>query len=85
VVERLVKEDARTGPNVVGKLHQLTRREREVLNLLVQGLTNKEIASVLGVTPATVKTHVEHLIKKLGVSDRTQAAVWAVRSGIAGL
>ena len=53
----------------------LTRREHDVLRLLVQGRTNREIAADLVVSPGTVKVHVEHIIAKLGVSDRTQAAV----------
>ncbi len=84
VVERLLKEDAKLAPPAVRKASVLTAREREVLGLIVQGLTNKQIADILCVSQATVKTHVEHIISKLGVSDRTQAAVWAVRSGIAG-
>lgn len=53
----------------------LTDREREVLELVAQGLTNKEVARELGVSPATIKAHMERIIAKLGVADRTQAAV----------
>jgi len=60
----------------------LTNREHEVLGLLAQGKSNKEIAAALVVSVATVKTHVEHIIQKLGVSDRTQAAVMAVTHGL---
>ena len=85
VIERLAEEDL-AADGLAGKpLELLTRREREVLHLVAQGLTNKQIAGVLGVSRSTVKTHVEHIIGKLGVSDRTQAAVWAVRAGVAGL
>lgn len=62
----------------------LTAREREVLALVAQGQTNKEIARALSVSPATIKAHVERIIAKLGVSDRTQAAVLAARSGASG-
>lgn len=62
----------------------LTGREREVLGLVARGLTNKEIARELIVSPATVKAHVERIIAKLGVSDRTQAAVLAARSAPGG-
>ncbi|MDY7098220.1 MAG: response regulator transcription factor [Pseudomonadota bacterium] len=57
----------------------LTPREREVVDLVAEGLTNKEIARELDISPATVKVHVERLIGKLGVADRTQAAVLAVK------
>jgi DNA-binding NarL/FixJ family response regulator len=57
----------------------LTKRENEVLKQLAFGLTNKEIAQALGISYETVKEHVQHILRKVGVSDRTQAAVWAVR------
>jgi len=57
----------------------LTKRENEVLKQLAFGLTNKEIAQALGISYETVKEHVQHILRKIGVSDRTQAAVWAVR------
>jgi DNA-binding NarL/FixJ family response regulator len=60
----------------------LTQRESEVLRLLALGLTNKEIAQSLHISYETVKEHVQHVLRKLGVSDRTQAAVWAVRKGL---
>lgn len=57
---------------------RLTPREAEVLRLLTQGLSNRRIATVLGLREGTVKTHVAHILAKLGVADRTQAAVRAV-------
>jgi len=60
----------------------LTKRESEVLKQLAFGLTNKEIAQALGISYETVKEHVQHILRKVGVSDRTQAAVWAVRRGL---
>jgi two-component system, NarL family, response regulator LiaR len=60
----------------------LTPREREVLALIVRGMANKRIALELGVSEKTVKTHVGHVLAKLGVTDRTQAALLAVRSGL---
>ena len=60
----------------------LTPRERQVLELIGQGLSNKRIALELGVSEKTVKTHVGHVLAKLGVTDRTQAALLAVRSGL---
>jgi DNA-binding NarL/FixJ family response regulator len=60
----------------------LTRREREVLELIARGRSNKRIALELEITEKTVKTHVGHVLAKLGVSDRTQAALVAVREGL---
>ncbi len=60
----------------------LTQRESEVLRQLAYGLTNKEIAQALHISYETVKEHVQHILRKVGVSDRTQAAVWAVRKGL---
>jgi len=60
----------------------LTQRESEVLRQLAFGLTNKEIAQSLNISYETVKEHVQHILRKLGVTDRTQAAVWAVRKGL---
>ena len=61
---------------------RLTPREREVLALIGKGLSNKRIAIELGLSEKTIKTHVSHLLAKLGVQDRTQAAVHAVRAGL---
>jgi DNA-binding NarL/FixJ family response regulator len=62
--------------------HSLTKRELEVLRLLAQGQTNREIAQVLVLSTLTVKTHVQRVIGKLGVSDRTQAAFRAAELGL---
>ena len=61
---------------------QFTRRERQVLVKLVDGLTNKQIAQELDISYETVKEHVQHILRKIAVTDRTQAAVWAVRHGL---
>jgi DNA-binding NarL/FixJ family response regulator len=63
-------------------LDQLTAREREVLALLGEGLTNKQLAARLFVAEKTVKTHVSAILSKLHLSDRTQAALFAVRHGL---
>lgn len=60
----------------------LTARENEVLQLLAKGMSNKEIASVLVITEKTVKAHVSSILSKLNLSDRTQAALHAVKNGI---
>jgi DNA-binding NarL/FixJ family response regulator len=61
----------------------LTAREGEVLRHLAAGLTNKQIADALHISYETIKEHVQHVLRKIGLSDRTQAAVWAVRKGLA--
>ena len=69
-------------PRVAGDVEvPLTQRESEVLRQLALGLTNKEIAQALGISYETVKEHVQHVLRKIGVNDRTQAAIWAVRTG----
>ncbi|PEX74451.1 DNA-binding response regulator [Bacillus cereus] len=60
----------------------LTARENEVLQLLAKGMSNKEVASVLVITEKTVKAHVSSILSKLNLSDRTQAALYAVKNGI---
>jgi DNA-binding NarL/FixJ family response regulator len=70
---------ARPAGQVTSGIGALTRREREVLALLADGQSNREIASTLRVSEKTVKTHVSSVLAKLGVADRTQAAVLAVR------
>jgi DNA-binding NarL/FixJ family response regulator len=59
----------------------LSKREMEVLECVTQGLSNKEIAVSLGISHQTVKNHVTAILRKLGVDDRTQAAVYALRRG----
>lgn len=61
---------------------QLTAREREVLQLIVNGKTNREIADTLIISEKTVKNHVTNILKKLNLSDRTQAAVFAIRHNL---
>jgi DNA-binding NarL/FixJ family response regulator len=87
LVERLVRtgdeehrraEAAAHDPGKTGTVERLTPREHDVLRLVAQGQTNAEVATNLTVSIATVKTHIEHIIAKLGVADRTQAAVRAV-------
>ncbi|AZN39910.1 response regulator [Paenibacillus albus] len=61
---------------------RLTRKEQEVLQLIARGRSNKEIGEALFITEKTVKTHVSHLFDKLGLTDRTQAAIYAVKQGL---
>ena len=62
---------------------KITPRDQQVLHLLVQGCSNKEIASHLNISPRTVKNHISSVLAKLGMNNRVQAAIYAVRRGIA--
>ena len=68
--------------NDEAKINSLTKREMEVLIQVAGGMFNKEIATVLNISERTVKNHLSTIFKKLEVSDRTQAAVFAIRNGI---
>jgi DNA-binding NarL/FixJ family response regulator len=83
LIERFLRQPplAPAGPK---PLDQLTAREREVLELIAHGLSNSEIAVRLYLTEATVKTHVAHIYRKLGLRDRAQAVVYAHEAGLAG-
>jgi NarL family two-component system response regulator LiaR len=81
VAARLMEEVAAAQPRDAPD-HGLTPREREVLALIARGLANKRIARELGISPSTVKIHVSSVLHKLGVTDRTQAALQAVREGL---
>ncbi len=80
VARRLMQQV--TSPRKPDAGAQLTDREREVLRLLADGRSNKEIARSLVVTERTVKGHVSNILGKLGLQDRTQAALFAVRNGL---
>ncbi|WP_405634695.1 response regulator transcription factor [Streptomyces sp. NBC_01178] len=74
----LAQEEAGAG---TGRGSTLTEREREVLGLIADGRSNREIARALVLSEKTVKTHVSNILMKLDLADRTQAALWAVRHG----
>ena len=84
VAARLVERIASRERAILTRLDALTRREREVLEHIAHGHSNKQIARELGVAEKTVKTHVGHLLAKLGVTDRTQAALLAVKERLVG-
>ncbi|GAA2508845.1 response regulator [Streptomyces gobitricini] len=75
----LSQEEANGG---TGRGGTLTEREREVLGLIADGRSNREIARALVLSEKTVKTHVSNILMKLDLADRTQAALWAVRHGL---
>jgi DNA-binding NarL/FixJ family response regulator len=84
VTRRVIEEFARrpsAGPPPEG-LAELTPRELEVLRLVARGLSNAEIAATLFLSDTTVKTHVAHVLRKLGLRDRIQAVVLAYESGV---
>jgi two-component system, NarL family, response regulator LiaR len=83
VAARVIDELAHRGDGHRAAPEELTPRELEVLRLIARGRSNKVIALELGMAEKTVKTHVSHLLAKLGLADRTQAAVYAVREGLA--
>jgi len=75
----LLRQESEPGADM---LESLSQREREVLALIAEGLNNQQIAERLGIGEKTVKTHVSNVLGKLNVSDRTQAAVYAWKSGL---
>lgn len=95
-LERAADGESVISPEMTGKLMQgvragavpapadaLSPREREILQHLARGSSNKEIARTLAVAESTVKIHVQHILRKLNISSRVQAAVWAIEHGIA--
>lgn len=78
--QTLPQEEKQESSNI--HVDVLTARENEVLQLLAKGMSNKEIASVLVITEKTVKAHVSSILGKLNLSDRTQAALYAVKNGV---
>ncbi|MEU6556773.1 response regulator transcription factor [Streptomyces sp. NPDC046915] len=81
VADVLLSQEANSGQ---GRGGSLTEREREVLGLIADGRSNREIARALVLSEKTVKTHVSNILMKLDLADRTQAALWAVRHGVTG-
>jgi DNA-binding NarL/FixJ family response regulator len=80
VANRLVRELAKNDRKKEDL--RLTRREKDVLQLLVRGNTNKEMADIMFISEKTVKNHLTSIFKKLSVKDRTQAAVYALKNQI---
>jgi DNA-binding NarL/FixJ family response regulator len=83
ITKRVIKHFARTPrPAPPKEFDELTPREQEVFRLIADGLSNPEIAQELYITDATVKTHVTHILQKLGLRDRVQAVVLAYQTGL---
>jgi len=85
VIEAFVRRPPASTQTVPPEVAKLTARELEVLKLVARGLSNAEIAQELFVSETTVKTHVAHMLTKLGVRDRVQAVVLAYECGLAGV
>lgn len=82
MASRLLKIMASNDGHESGAVHELTEREIEVLHLLAQGASNPQIAAELFITVNTVKSHISHILAKLQLENRTQAAAYAVQKGI---
>jgi DNA-binding NarL/FixJ family response regulator len=83
LIDRIVADRPAGAAQIDPPPEVLTAREREILRLVAEGRENAEIGRVLHLSPSTVKTHVSAILAKLGVENRLQAAVYAVRAGIA--
>ncbi len=83
IARRLMEQVAHQADSSHGApADDLTEREREVLRLVAQGRSNAEIAQALFISDKTVKTHVSHILGKLGLQDRTQLAIYAIKNGL---
>jgi two-component system nitrate/nitrite response regulator NarL len=82
VAQFRAQPSAATAPSVVAERDKLTSREREIVQCLARGESNKEIARHLDVAESTVKIHVQNILKKLNLSSRVQVAVYAVEHGL---
>ena len=82
VIEEFTRIPGRTQPAIPRAVGELTRREREVLDLLIRGLSNPEICRQLVISEATAKTHVARILQKLGLPDRVQAVIYAYETGL---
>lgn len=78
--ENIDNNDENVSDNKQDKISELTNREIEVLKLISKGLLNKEIADILCISERTVKNHISSIFKKIEVTDRTQAAVFAIKN-----
>lgn len=82
VIRKLMNQVAAQPPVLRPAASELTERETEVLSLVAQGLSNREIAETLVISEKTVKTHISNLLSKLGQEDRTRLAIYAIKNGL---
>lgn len=85
IARKLIRELSAPPPGLPPAIEPLTEREVDVLRLVAQGLSNDDIATRLVVSERTVRTHVSHILEKLHLANRTQAALYALRQGLARL
>jgi DNA-binding NarL/FixJ family response regulator len=83
VIDRMAQQPSPALPDQA-KLAELTPREREVLELIAGGMSNREIATALVIEKTTVRTHVKRILTKLGLRDRVQAVIFAYESQVSG-
>jgi NarL family two-component system response regulator LiaR len=84
IARRLMQQIAQGPPESKAAAGDLTRRELEVVKLIARGCSNSQIARELVISEGTVKTHVSNILSKLGLGDRTQLAIYAIKTGLAG-
>lgn len=82
LMQRVTKPHVESSTATASPSHDLTQRETEVLGLVAEGLTNRDIANRLHISQKTVKTHMSNILAKLNLHDRTQAAIYAIKHGI---
>lgn len=82
MLRSVVESMSSQGGHLASPHHPLTDRELEVLLLVAQGMTNQQIGEALFITEGTARAHIHNILQKLGLSDRTQAAVWAAKQGL---
>jgi two-component system, NarL family, response regulator LiaR len=84
IIDQVARQPVSTAPDR-SMIDRLSQREREVLRLLARGMNNTEIAQILYLSDGTIKNYVSIILDKLGVTDRTQAAILAIRAGLNGM
>jgi DNA-binding NarL/FixJ family response regulator len=82
ILGEFARQGQRTGPEEASPVGRLSPREHEILELLIKGATNKEIAATLGISNHTVKNHLQNIMEKLHIQNRVQAVAYALQAGL---